>query len=118
MNKETMTAENKEKTIDQMYAEVKQREISELYNAVKTAGGNVKFDEDENENPYVSGWLNDEPSDFCITEVSIDENNSLSIYGYPKDGYSEDEDVIDPFDIAYGHIQYITEQVGRHGDNE
>lgn len=103
---------NMSKTIYDAYQEIKQREISELKDAVRKAGGEVEFQEDNA--PIVMANFNGfspHPADVVITRVCL-KDDTLLIDGQEK--YVEDESPIEVDDIAYGHIDFITSEIVRN----
>ena len=106
------------KTIYYAYQEIKQREISELKDAVRNAGGEVEFNEDNAPIVMVNfdGYF-PHPADARITRVRL-KDDVLLIDGQKK-GVSgcaewfEDESPIEVDDIAYGHIDFITSEIVR-----
>lgn len=105
------------KTIYDAYQEIKQREISELKDALRNAGGEVEFQEDNAPVVMVniSGGHYSHSADVVITRVCLKDDHLL-IDGREK-GMSgcaewlEDEDPIEVDDIAYGHIDFITSEI-------
>lgn len=99
------------KTIYDAYQEIKQREISELKDAVRKAGGEVEFQEDNAPIVMVNfNGFSPHPADVAITRVRL-KDDTLLIDGQEKD--VEDESPIEVDDIAYGHIDFITSEIVR-----
>lgn len=111
---------NINKTIFACYEEIKQREIMELEVAVRNAGSVVTFN--EGDAPIVMCNFNGfspHPADVRITRVILadeEDEDVLHIYGQEKceggcAAWYEDEREISLTDIAYGHIQFITDSI-------
>lgn len=111
---------NNGKSIRACYEEIKRREIRELEEAVRNAGGKVEFDTESA--PVVmcnfDGWA-PHPADVRITRVELydeEDEDVLRIYGCEKGSsgcadWYEDEKEINFSDIAYGHIEFITDEI-------
>lgn len=107
------------KTIYDAYQEIKQREISELKDAVRNAGGEVEFQEDNAPIVMVNfdGYF-PHPADVRITRVKL-KDDELLIDGQEKgvsgcaEWFDSDEYPIEVDDIAYGHIDFITSEIVR-----
>lgn len=101
------------------YKKLDELERQELIAAVQAHGGEYVFihidedgdydDDEQNEAPIVAGATRymDSYEDFYISRVEF-KNGYLSIYGWPKESWS-DEDEIDS--VAHGHLGYITDMI-------
>lgn len=103
---------NNERPIFSCYEEIKQREIRELKEAVRANGGTYVF---SRQKPIVLCNFDHGPADMRINSVELrnvaepDYVEVVVIMGYdPKTG---NEAQIDLFDIAYGHISFITDAI-------
>lgn len=103
--------EVKHDTIYDSYQEIKQREIAELKEAVMKAGGEVEFKEDEE--PIVMVNFDDyapHPADVIITRVRL-KDGKLLIDGFETYESRKYEKPIEVNDIAYGHLDFITQEI-------
>lgn len=105
----------------QEYKKLEAIEREELAVAVKAHGGEYifihvdddgDFDADERDSnaPIISAsasWMGDYV-DFYVSLVKVDENNRIVLYGWPKEGY-DDEDLIT--EVAIGQYSYITDMI-------
>lgn len=83
-------------------------ERSELIDAVKAHGGEYVFPEDSK--PCVIGsFKHCETAQYYVTKVTVDEDDWLTIYGYPTEYWNDGEDEI--MFIEFGHIGFITDQI-------
>ena len=104
------------KSIYACYEEIKQREISELKDAIKAHGGKFVFDPDVNAPEVLCNLKYGGPADVRIMSVSIDDQGFLTIIGQERgesgcaDWY-ESETEISLSEIAYGHIEFITNSI-------
>lgn len=101
------------------YKKLDELERQELIAAVKAHGGEYVFihvdedgnydDDEQNEAPIVAASTRymDSYEDFYISRVEV-KNDYLSIYGWPKESWSG-EDEIDS--VAHGHLGYITDMI-------
>lgn len=101
------------------YKKLDELERQELIAAVQAHGGEYVFihvdedgdydDDEQSEAPIVAGSTRymDSYEDFYISRVEV-KNGYLSIYGWPKESWS-DEDEIDS--VAHGHLGYITDMI-------
>lgn len=101
------------------YKKLDEIERQELIAAVQAHGGEYVFihvdedgdydDDEQNEAPIVAASTRymDSYEDFYISRVEV-KNGYLSIYGWPKESWS-DEDEIDS--VAHGHLGYITDMI-------
>ena len=104
-----METNNSQKTIYQAYEEIKAREISELVTVLKQRGGKHQFDTCEY-NPYI--MINrDHPEDVLVSRVYLSPDNTPVVI-VADDSYDEPYEVRLE-DIAYSHIEFITDSI-RH----
>lgn len=101
------------------YKKLDEIDRQELIAAVQAHGGEYIFihidedgdydDEEQNEAPIVAASTRymDSYEDFYISRVEV-KNGYLSIYGWPKESWS-DEDEIDS--VAHGQLGYITDMI-------
>ena len=111
---------NKEKSIRACYEEIKRREVRELENALRAADCKVEFSEDNA--PIVMCNFNGfepHPADVRITRVELrdeEDEDVLYIFGQEKDSsgcasWFDEEREINVSDIAYGHVDFITNSI-------
>ena len=95
---------------------------AELKAAVKAHGREYVFihteeDDDEcvseekNNAPIISAstkWM-ESYEDFYVSRVVIEEDNYLIVFGFPKEGWVDDEQELTS--IAHGHLEYIIDQI-------
>lgn len=96
------------------------QEREELIAAIRAHGGEyifVHFDEDgdydeeeRNNAPIIMAGTRsmDTYEDFYISRVELENDQYLNIYGWPKEGWT-DELQLD--DFAHGHLEYIIDQI-------
>lgn len=101
------------------YKKLDELERQELIAAVNAHGGEYVFIHIDEDGDYDSEEQNNAPivaastrymdayEDFYISRVEV-KNGYLSIYGWPKESWS-DEDEIDS--VAHGHLGYITDMI-------
>ena len=108
---------NEQKSIYAAYQEIKQREIKELKKKLRAFGGVAHFGPDYTgegatgvDMPFVCVHSDVGPYDVKIHAVELDSDDHLVILGdeneheeYPHDIYIDD--------IAYGHIEFITDAI-------
>ncbi len=109
---------NEQKSIYACYKEIKQREIRELEERLKAFGGVAHFGPDYtgegatgSNMPAVSiNSDNRGPHDVLIHAVAFDDKGHLTILGdtLEEEEYPSD---ISLDDIAYGHIEFITDAI-------
>lgn len=108
---------NNDKSIYACLEEIKQREISELKEKLKAFGGVAHFGPDYTgegatgtEMPFVCVHADAGPYDVRIHAVSLDEDDYLTILGsvLAEEDYPEE---IKIRDIAYGHIEFISDNI-------
>lgn len=103
------------------YKKLDELEREELKAAVMAHGGEYIFIHLDDENGCDSEELNDAPivaastrymsayEDFYISRVTMEEGKYLTIYGFLKDGYLDDEEEIES--VVHGHLGYITDMI-------
>lgn len=103
------------------YKKLDELEREELKAAVMAHGGEYIFIQLNDEDGCDSEELNDAPivaastrymsayEDFYISRVTMEEGKYLTIYGFLKDGYLDDEEEIES--VAHGHLGYITDMI-------
>lgn len=116
----------KNKSIYAAYEEIKQREIEELKNKLKAFGGAAHFGPDYTDEgatgvdcPIVMCNINGfepHPADVRIMSVGLSSEGNLIIMGCETGNsgcasWDEDEREIPLEDIAYGHIEFITDAI-------
>lgn len=74
------------------YKAIEREELSELANALAKHGGKYRFgqEDDPNGKPIVlaSHTLSDITEDYVITELTLSEDGTVRVYGYPREsGY-------------------------------
>jgi len=92
------------KSIYACYEEIKQREISELKDAVKAHGGKYKFGAD---GPVITVNYDEGPEDVtvgCVEIQNLSDTEIVVIYDNVGEQIKND-------DIAYGHIEFITDNI-------
>ncbi len=104
------------------YQQLDEQVRAELSAAIKAHGGEYIFihTEDEDEDsistektsaPVICAstkWLGGF-EDFYVTSLSFDKNNQLRIYGFPTEGYVDEEQELT--EIAHGHLEYIIDLI-------
>jgi hypothetical protein len=98
---------NNDRSIYACYEEIKQREISELKEKLKAYGGKINFGGINV--PCV--LVNDDtgPHDAYIHSVSFDDTGNIVIQGIEEACTTMSEIFVN--DIAYGHIEFIADQI-------
>lgn len=103
------------------YKKLDELEREELKTAVMAHGGEYIFIHLDDEGGYDSEEFGDVPivaasarymsayADFYISRVIMEEDKRLTIYGFLKDGYLDDEEEIES--VAHGHFGYITDMI-------
>lgn len=106
---------NKDKTIFACYEEIKQREIEELKEKIVAFGGCAQFGTDYTgkdatgtNHPHVCIHGDDGPYDVRIEWCSY-RDDVLVIMGYDEEAGQPID--IDIDDIAYGHIEFISDNI-------
>lgn len=95
---------NKDKSIYACYEEIKLREISELAEKVRNAGGKYIFPK---EHPSILCNFDEGPCDIHVGSVEIQNVSDLEFVAI----FDDDGNQIKLSDIAYGHIEFITESI-------
>lgn len=105
------------------YKDLDARTQNELKAAVKAHGSEYIFihtetddddghiSEDRNNAPIISAstkWM-ESYEDFYVTRVEIDDFDCVVIYGFPKDGWSDDEQELTS--IAHGQLEYVIDEI-------
>lgn len=96
----------------------------ELKAAIKAHGNDYVFihtDEDDGDDENISEEKNNAPiiaastkwmdtyEDFYISRVAIEEFGCLAIYGFPKEGWADDEQELTS--IAHGQLEYVIDLI-------
>ena len=103
------------KTTRKRYDFMKEQEIKDLKDVLKfCCGDEFEFDYEEEIAPYCSGYTRhiDDPVDFRIEKVSVDDKGVLHIFGSPA--YGEEflpQQEISPYKILPGQIMTITDAI-------
>lgn len=104
-----------------LYKKLDEQARKELVAAVKAHGNEYVFihtdedgayDEDDKDNAPIilaSTHHMSNYEDFCVVSVSLNDNDALSIYGFAKEGFSEDEHEL--CYIAHGHLEYLIDSI-------
>lgn len=70
-----------------------------------------QISDEKNNAPIIAAstkWM-DSYEDFYVSRVAFDEYDSLIIFGFPKEGWAEDEQELTS--TAHGHLEYIIDQI-------
>lgn len=96
---------------------------NELKAAVKAHGREYVFihTENDDDDDHISEERNNAPiisastkwmesyEDFYVTRVTIDDFDCVVVYGFPKDGWSDDEQELTS--IAHGQLEYVIDEI-------
>lgn len=97
---------------------------AELLAAIKAHGNEYVFihtDEDDDDDENISEEKNNAPiiaastkwmdgyEDFYVSRVSFDKSDNLIIFGFPKDGWADDEQELTS--IAHGQLEYVIDLI-------
>lgn len=101
-------------SIHQQTKALQSREQEELRAAIRQHGKRVEngyevhFKEDV---PVVAGYINYDPRDIAITEVKVDDDGHLTLFGEDNEYRIGDPYKIEPYDIFGGQLEYVTSYV-------
>ena len=105
----------KDFSVEQEYRKTNEREIAALLEKMRIYGkptdeGVRVFAFEKGSEPVVAAFLCDEPVDFKVVRVILNENGKLNLEGEDKEGYMgfPGLQLISAEDVFYGHLEYVT----------
>ena len=103
-----------------LYKKLDAQAEEELMTAIKAHGSEYVFihtdnddhiSEEKNDAPIISAstkWM-ESYEDFYISRVVVEDGDYLVVYGFPKEGWADDEQELTS--IAHGQLEYIIDLI-------